>query len=192
MHLEKRVMVPYSRPNNRVGSDGETGCRSHSDHQFEPKQWCAPNSNSFVSRPDQETQPLARLQGREGAAFSIYWGEVSADSDGPMEWCKPVPVDEAVALASQYPELSLRTGPAHREAFVSISPAAGDNGGQWQLASEALRAWAIEHGINPKNLALKPEDLGVRITYLVSEPVTATSVPDCDFAVPFALTDSVS
>lgn len=28
-----------------------------------------------------------RLDGRPGAAFSIYWGEVSADSDGPVEWC---------------------------------------------------------------------------------------------------------
>jgi hypothetical protein len=36
-------------------------------------------------------QRLPRLAGREGAVFSIYWGEVSADSDGPVEWCKPVP-----------------------------------------------------------------------------------------------------
>lgn len=31
---------------------------------------------------------LPRIGGREGAVFSIYWGEVSADSDGPVEWCK--------------------------------------------------------------------------------------------------------
>ena len=23
--------------------------------------------------------------------FTIYWGEVSTDSDGPVEMCKPVP-----------------------------------------------------------------------------------------------------
>ena len=57
---------------------------------------------------------------------------------------------------------------------------------QWQLASEALHAWAAEHGIDPEGLALSPEDLGVRITYLATEPVTATSAPYCDFAVPFA------
>ena len=57
---------------------------------------------------------------------------------------------------------------------------------QWQLASEALQAWAAEHGLDPESLALKPEDLGVRITYLTSEPVTETSAPYCDFAVPFA------
>ena len=48
------------------------------------------------------------------------------------------------------------------------------------------RAWAEEGGINPETLTLKPEDLGMRITYFVSEPVTETSVPSCDFAAPFA------
>ena len=41
-------------------------------------------------------------------------------------------------------------------------------------------------GINPKQLSLTPEDLGVRITYLASPPITETSAPECDFAVPFA------
>lgn len=132
-------------------------------------------------------RPLPNLPGREGAMFTIYWGEVSADSDGPVEWCRPVPTEEAEALASHYPELSLRTEPAHREAYVTLAAGPGSYPGvQWQLASEALRAWAMEHGINPERLAVKPEDLGVRITYLASDPVTATSVPDCDFAVPFA------
>jgi hypothetical protein len=52
-----------------------------------------------------------------------------------------------------------------------------------KLASEALHAWADKNGIKPDNLT--PEDLGVRITYLPGEPITDTSVPDCDFAVPF-------
>jgi len=58
-------------------------------------------------------RPLPRLAGREGATFCVYWGQVSADSDGPVEWCKPVPVAEGKALAAQYPELNLRTEPAH-------------------------------------------------------------------------------
>jgi hypothetical protein len=57
---------------------------------------------------------------------------------------------------------------------------------QWQLASEALRTWAEKNGINPESLTLKPEDLGMRITYLASGPITVTSEPYCDFAVPFA------
>lgn len=41
--------------------------------------------------------------------------------------------------------------------------------------------------VREHNLDLTPEDLGTRITYLASGPITKTSVPDCDFAVPFAL-----
>ena len=138
-------------------------------------------------------RPLPKMEGRAGAMFTIYWGEVSADSDGPVEMCKPVPGSDAKALASHYPELSLRTEPAHREAYVALpndalSTGPGQNPGvQWQLASEALRAWAEENGINPDELTVKPEDLGMRITYLATEPVTETSAPYCDFAVPFRI-----
>jgi DNA-binding transcriptional MerR regulator len=142
-------------------------------------------------------RPLPKMEGREGAMFTIYWGEVSADSDGPVEMCKPIPGADAQALASHYPELSLRTEPAHREAYVALPNDAlptgpgGNPSVQWQLASEALQAWAKEQGIDPKRLDRTPEDLGVRITYLASAlPVTETSAPYCDFAVPFAPANS--
>jgi DNA-binding transcriptional MerR regulator len=34
---------------------------------------------------------IAKIEGREGAAFCIWWGLVNDDSDGPIEWCQPVP-----------------------------------------------------------------------------------------------------
>ena len=55
----------------------------------------------------------------------------------------------------------------------------------FQLASEALQTWA-EHEIDQESLTITPGDLGMRITYLAIEPVTETSMPYCDFAVPFA------
>ena len=119
---------------------------------------------------------LPRLDGRAGAPFLIYHGEVSADSDGPVEWCKPVPADQAAELAAAVPDLTLRTEPAHEEAFVPlgkgpVSPA------QWQLASQSLHSWAgVQHR--------RPSDLGIRVTFLTSGPVTPASTPDCDFAVP--------
>jgi DNA-binding transcriptional MerR regulator len=137
-------------------------------------------------------RPLPKMEGREGAMFSIYWGEVSAESDGPVEWCKPVPAADAQALAPHYPELSLRSEPAHREAYVAIpndqlpTGPGGSPSVHYQLAGEALRAWAEEGGINPKTLTLWPEDLGMRITYFANGPITTTSVPYCDFAVAFA------
>ncbi len=134
---------------------------------------------------------LPRLEGREGAVFSIYWAQVSVDSDGPVEWCKPVPNADAEALAEQFPELTLRVEPAHREAYVALrygqkDPAQGLDPTQWPPAEEALRNWAEEQHIDPTQLSLGPEDLGVRITYLASGPPSETSAPDCDFAVPFA------
>jgi DNA-binding transcriptional MerR regulator len=138
-------------------------------------------------------RPLPKMEGREGAMFSIYWGEVSADSDGPVEWCKPVPEADAKDLASKYPELSLRIEPAHREAFVALPNDAlptgpgGNPGVQWQLASEALHAWANDQGLDLEHPDLTFEDLGIRMTYFASAlPVTETSAPYCDFAVPFA------
>jgi len=129
---------------------------------------------------------LTRVGGREGATFCIYWGLVTADSDGPVEWCRPVPAAEASSLAAQFPELTLRVEPAHREAYVDLGPGGQIDATQWQLADEALRGWASAQGINDKELTLTPADLGVRITYLATPPITDASLPDCDFAVPFA------
>ncbi len=56
-------------------------------------------------------RPLPKMDGREGAMFTIYWGEVSADSDGPVEWCKPVPerTGEGACIALPGVELADRT-----------------------------------------------------------------------------------
>ena len=58
---------------------------------------------------------------------------------------------------------------------------------QSQLAMEALFAWAKENGIDKAKHDLQPEDLGMRITYLWSEPIDATKGPAGTFAVPYAL-----
>jgi DNA-binding transcriptional MerR regulator len=117
---------------------------------------------------------LPQISGRAGAFFCIYWGEVSDDSDGPMEWCRPVPADEAEALAACCPELTLRAEAAHQEAFVKIGDGQID-GADWQVVSRSLEAWSRQHDI-------RPTGLGLRITYLPSEAGLETYQ---DFAVPF-------
>jgi DNA-binding transcriptional MerR regulator len=82
--------------------------------------------------------------------------------------------------------LALRVEPAHREAYVDLGPGGQIDATRWQLAYEALVSWRDAQGIVDEQLSLKPEDLGMRITYLATPPITDTSVPDCDFAVPFA------
>ncbi len=125
----------------------------------------------FKERP----QPLVA-----GTPFLIliYHGEVSPDSDGPVEFCRPVPVEQAEELAALYPELTLRSEPAHEEAFVHIGEAQL-SGAQWQLVSASLRTWSAAE-------RRTPSDLGVRLTYLAEPPITPDSRPEIDFAVPLS------
>ncbi len=107
-----------------------------------------------------QERPLPPMEGVAGAAFCIYHGEVSDDSDGPVEWCRPVPGDQANELAARFPGEGNQMSPA-----------------RWQFVSEALRIWGTERD-------RQPSELGVRVTFLAPSPVTPESVPDCDFAVP--------
>jgi DNA-binding transcriptional MerR regulator len=126
-------------------------------------------------------RPLPKIEGRAGAFFCIYWSHPSADGDGLIEWCTPVPAGEAHTLAEHYPELTLRTEPAHLEMFVALP--AGYGVVQWNLACESLDAWGQEQEHEGERLALTPEDLGLRTTYLAAGP----SDPGVDLAVPFAV-----
>ena len=128
-------------------------------------------------------RPLPKIEGREGAFFCIYWSHPSADGDGLIEWCKPVPQTEAHALAEHYPELTLRTEPAHREEFVALP--AGYGAVQWDLACASLDAWMQEQEKEHEGerLALTPEDLGLRTTYLATGPRDVS----VDLAIPFAV-----
>jgi DNA-binding transcriptional MerR regulator len=121
---------------------------------------------------------LPEIPGRAGAFFCIYWGEVSEDSDGPIEWCRPVPADEAEALAARCPELTLRTEAAHQEAFVNIGDGQTD-GAEWHLVEQSLQAWSDQRALD---VDVRLASLGLRITYLPSEFDKGTYQ---DFAIPF-------
>jgi DNA-binding transcriptional MerR regulator len=127
-------------------------------------------------------RPRPKIEGREGASFCIYWTWPGADCDGLVEWCTPVPPAEAHALAGNYPELTLRTEPAHRELFVALQDSVA-GGVQIQLAVESLQAWLQEHELvrGDEPVTPDPEDLGDRITYLATGPASV----DCDFAIAF-------
>jgi DNA-binding transcriptional MerR regulator len=131
-------------------------------------------------------RPLPKIEGRAGAFFCIYWSHPTADGDGLIEWCKPVPHAEAQALAARYPELTLRTEPAHLEMFVALPADYG--AAQWGLACESLDTWGQEQAKEHEGdrLTLTPEDLGLRTTYLATGPAT-NPVSDIDLAIPFAV-----
>ena len=123
-------------------------------------------------------RPMPQMDGRAGAAFLIYHGEVNEDSDGPVEWCRPISTERAAELDDRFPELTLRIEPAHEEAFIPLGTAEV-SATQWPLISDTVYTWAAER-------QRQPSALGVRITYLAESPRAANSRPDLDFAVPLA------
>ena len=121
--------------------------------------------------------PVPRIEGVAGAAFLVYYGEVNQDSDGPVEFCWPVPQDQAGQLAASLPGLTLRTEPAHQEAYVHLDQDA--TAAQWQAVSDSALAWAAEQ-------QRQPSDLPLRVTLLTTAaPVTdASRRGGGDFALP--------
>ena len=124
-----------------------------------------------------KARPTPRVEGVAGAAFLIYYGEVNQDSDGPVEFCWPVPQDLAGELAAGFPALTLRTEPAHQEACISGQDA--ERAAQSQLLDDPFKAWAAEH-------QREPGDLPLRVTLLTTAaPVTdASKRAGFDFAFP--------
>jgi DNA-binding transcriptional MerR regulator len=120
---------------------------------------------------------VPRLDGVEGAPFVIYHGLVTADSDGPVEWCRPVPDATADQIADQiadeFPDLTLRTDPAHQEAYVH-RPSAQSDPEAW-LVIQSLAAWAVQNA--------RVAAGGVRMV-LISERSAGSAGPSCDIAIP--------
>ena len=63
-----------------------------------------------VARFGNGTLPV--LPGIGGAPFLVFHGEVDADSDGPVEWCRPIPAEQAGRSAVGSP--TSRCGPIPR------------------------------------------------------------------------------
>ena len=117
---------------------------------------------------------VARVEGIAGAPFTIYYGEVSEDSDGPVEFCWPVPSDQAAEIAARFPDLTLRTELAHQEAFVGQGrPGVWSDGAEAEVAIESLVAWASEHQRQPSDVRM----------VLVFNPANQGAGPDTEFAV---------
>jgi DNA-binding transcriptional MerR regulator len=106
---------------------------------------------------------------RAGAFFVIYHGEVNDDSDGPVELCLPYRGD-----VRANGEIAVRTEPAHREAFTTITRA--------QVAFptildayEAVETWIKREG---HEMTASPREI-----YFTDADV-APDEPFCDIAFP--------
>ncbi len=115
------------------------------------------------------------IEGIAGCPFLVFYGEVSDDSDGPMQLCLPVAADPAAGSESAMAGLELRVEPAHEEVFIRLAmkelawPALAP-------AVDALEAWVGEQ---------RREPAGALRQVLIADQRTAT--PDtmvCDLSVP--------
>ena len=124
-----------------------------------------------------KARPTPRVEGIAGAAFLVYYGEVNQDSDGPVEFCWPVPQDLAGQLAASFPGLTLRTESAHQEAYAHLDQDA--TAAQWQLAGDSTLAWVTEQQRQPSDLAMR-----VTLLHTVAPMTDSSKGAGIDFAFP--------
>jgi DNA-binding transcriptional MerR regulator len=111
----------------------------------------------------------AGVEGIGGCPFVIYYGEVSDDSDGPVELCRPIAADPAD------PDLQARSEPSHEEVFIRV--AMKDMG--WPAlapAAEALEAWMRERRRAPAG--------ALRQVLIADQRTAEPDTPVCDLSVP--------
>lgn len=105
----------------------------------------------------------------------MFYGEVSDDSDGPVELCLPVAPGSAMNPAAAMADVQLRVEPAHDEVFIRL--AMKDMG--WPAlapAADALEAWMRDQ---------RREPAGALRQVLIADQRTATpSTLVCDLSVP--------
>lgn len=113
------------------------------------------------------------IAGIGGCPFLIFYGEVSDDSDGPVELCRPVAGGTAVDQAMA--DVQLRAEPAHDEVFIRL--ALKDTGWPAMMpAADALEAWMRQQ---------RREPAGPPRQVLIADQRTATpDAPVCDLSVP--------
>lgn len=111
------------------------------------------------------------LEGIAGCPYLIFYGEVSDDSDGPLELCRPVARHPDQATEG----VEVRDEPAHQEVYIRV--AMKDMG--WPAlapAVDALYAWVRGQQREPAG-ALRQVLIGDQRTAKPDTPVCDLSVP---------------
>jgi DNA-binding transcriptional MerR regulator len=109
--------------------------------------------------------------GMTGAPLVIYHGEVTEDSDGPVEVCIPInPARVTSAVAS-------RSEPAHREAYVTLAKSQVAFP-QILSAYETVASWIEAEG---KRMTASPREV-----YFADFAAAGPDDPVCDVAFPIA------
>jgi DNA-binding transcriptional MerR regulator len=111
--------------------------------------------------------------GIAGAPFLIFYGEVSEDSDGPIELCRPV--EDAAPGADASEGVQRRLEPAHDEAYIRL--AMKEMGWPATLpACDALERWTKDHGREPAG--------ALRQVLIADQRTAGPETLVCDLSVP--------
>jgi DNA-binding transcriptional MerR regulator len=113
------------------------------------------------------------VEGIAGCPFLVFYGEVSDDSDGPMELCRPVASGSAVDSVAA--DIQVRVEPAHDEVYIRV--ALKDMG--WPAlmpAVDALEAWVRGQRREPAG--------ALRQVLIADQRTAAPDTPVCDLSVP--------
>jgi DNA-binding transcriptional MerR regulator len=115
------------------------------------------------------------MEGIAGCPFLVFYGEVSDDSDGPIELSRPVAAGGTTDSATVTADLQRRVEPAHDEVFIRIAK----KDLSWPAlapAVDALEAWMRER---------RREPAGALRQVLIADQRTATpDTPVCDLSIP--------
>ncbi len=120
-------------------------------------------------------RPAARdgpgLDGIEGAPYLVFYGEVSDDSDGPFELCRPIA--STSRSSPTRPATSHRA--VHDEVFIRLTKR--DMGWPAMLpAVDALEAWVTEHARQPAG--------PLRQVLIADQRTASADTPVCDLTIP--------
>jgi DNA-binding transcriptional MerR regulator len=111
------------------------------------------------------------LEGIAGVPFVVFYGEVSEDSDGPIELCRPV----GAAPPTPDGDLQHRVEGAHDEAYIRLTMK--ELGWPALLpACDALERWTKENGREPAG--------ALRQLLIADQRTASPDTPVCDLSVP--------
>jgi DNA-binding transcriptional MerR regulator len=115
------------------------------------------------------------VEGIAGCPFLVFYGEVSDDSDGPIELCRPVATLSAEDCGPATEGLQLRVEPAHDEVFIRL-PMKDMGWPAMAPAVDALEAWMRERRREPAG--------ALRQVLIADQRAAAPDTPVCDLSVP--------
>jgi DNA-binding transcriptional MerR regulator len=115
------------------------------------------------------------LTGIEGVPFVVYYGEVSADSDGPVELCRPVAIDTPEGAVAGSQDIQVRAEPAHEEAYIRLTVAEMPWPRMLPFA-DALERWGRDHDRRPA--------APLRQVLFADLRTAASDTQACDLSVP--------